>query len=113
MPRSVLQLATINGARVLGLDEKIGSLTPGKRADVIMVRTDDLNMLAAPNTNPTFQLVQHGQPVNVDTVMVDGRILKRGGQLVGVDIAAIAADAVRGQRDIRSQAGMPTLDITV
>ena len=112
MPRSVLQLATINGARVLGLDEKIGSLTPGKRADVIMVRTDDLNMLAAPNTNPTFQLVQHGQPVNVDTVMVDGRILKRGGQLVGVDIAAIAADTVRAQRDIRSQAGMPTLDIT-
>ena len=61
----------------------------------------------------TFQLVQHGQPVNVDTVMVDGRILKHGGQLVGVDIAAIAADAVHAQRDIRSQAGMPTLDITV
>lgn len=113
MPRGVLELATINGARVLGIDDKIGSLTPGKRADVIMVRTDDLNMLAAANTNPSFQLVQHAQPVNVDTVIVDGRILKRAGRLVGIDVAAIGADAVRAQSDIRREAGMHTLDLSI
>ncbi|MEL0254221.1 MAG: amidohydrolase family protein, partial [Novosphingobium sp.] len=78
-------LATVNGAHVLGLGAVTGTLTPGKRADLIMVRTDDINMLPVEESDAAFQLVQHGQVANVDTVMVDGKILKRAGKLVGVD----------------------------
>ena len=72
--REAIEMATINGARALGLDHVTGSLTPGKRADIILIRTDDLNM--APLANIETTVVQSATPANVDTVMVDGRILK-------------------------------------
>src|SRR5262249_11445713 len=71
----VLEMATIDGARALGLADYIGSLTPGKRADLILVRTTDVNML--PFTIATNMIVQSAQPSNIDAVMVDGRVLKR------------------------------------
>jgi cytosine/adenosine deaminase-related metal-dependent hydrolase len=82
-PRRMLQLATLDGARDLGLADRIGSITPGKRADLILVRMTDLNM--APCGDPVDVLVLSGLPQNVDTVIADGRVLKRGGKLVGVD----------------------------
>lgn len=106
MPRQMLQLATLNGARVLGLDGIVGSITPGKRADLILVRTTDLNMIAVDDCNATFQLVQHGQPYNVDTVMVDGRLLKRDGRLLNVDVRAIGAAAARAHEGVRRRAGL-------
>ena len=111
-PRAVIELATLNGARVLGLDGCTGSLTPGKRADVILVRTDHPNMLPVTDANPTFQLVQSGQPANVDTVIVDGRVLKRKGELVGVDSAAVITGAATAQTALRQRAGLPPLDLT-
>ena len=72
-PRRLLELATIDGARLLGLADKIGSLTPGKRADLILIRTTDINI--APVGDPYYSIVFSGQPANVDTVVVDGRIL--------------------------------------
>lgn len=104
MPRQMLQLATLNGARVLGIEDVTGSITPGKRADLILVRTTDLNMMAVDDYNATFQLVQHGQPSNVDTVMVDGRFLKRDGRLLGIDVAAVGKAAARAHDAIRSRA---------
>lgn len=104
MPRQMLQLATLNGARVLGLEDTTGSIAPGKRADLILVRTSDLNMIAVDDSNATFQLVQHGQPANVDTVMVDGRFLKRAGQLLGIDVAAVGKAAARSHDAIRRRA---------
>lgn len=77
-PRRVLELATLDGARDLGLADRIGSLTPGKRADLILVRTTDPNM--APVIDAAHALVYSAQPSNVDTVIVDGRILIRGGE---------------------------------
>jgi 5-methylthioadenosine/S-adenosylhomocysteine deaminase len=105
MPRQVMQMATANGARALGLDDVTGRLTEGKRADLVLVRLDDLNMLPAPDTNPTFQVVQHAQPSNVDTVIIDGRVLKRGGRLIGVDVGQVVADAVAVQRRLRERSG--------
>jgi cytosine/adenosine deaminase-related metal-dependent hydrolase len=87
----ILEMATIDGARALGLADRTGSLTPGKRADLILVRADDINM--APMTDPTRMIVQAAQPSNVDTVVVDGRILKRDGKLTGVDTKAVIAAA--------------------
>lgn len=104
MPAQMLELATVNGANVLGLGAVTGTLTPGKRADLIMVRTDDINMLPVEESDAAFQLVQHGQVANVDTVMVDGRILKRGGKLVGVDPREIAAAAAASHRRLVASA---------
>ena len=109
--RDALAIGTSSGANVLGLANQVGTLTPGKRADVIMVRTDALNMLPAANTNRTLQLVQHALPSNVDTVIVDGRVLKQGGALVGVDVSTVVAEAAAAQTAIRERAGLPPIDM--
>jgi cytosine/adenosine deaminase-related metal-dependent hydrolase len=108
--RDALRLGTMGGADALGLGHRIGSLTPGKRADVIMVRLDDVNMLPAPRTNRTFQLVQHAQVSNVDTVIVDGYVRKESGRLVGVDAAELVERAAAAQVAIRDRASWPPID---
>jgi cytosine/adenosine deaminase-related metal-dependent hydrolase len=89
--RRTLELATIDGARSLGLDHLVGSLTPGKRADVIMVSERGPNL--ALRTDPARLLVTAAQPSNVDTVMVDGRLLKRDGRLTELDVAEVSMRA--------------------
>jgi cytosine/adenosine deaminase-related metal-dependent hydrolase len=87
----VLEMATINGARALGLGDVTGSLTPGKRADVLLVRGGDLNV--APVGDPESTVVRAVTPANVDTVIVDGRVLKRAGRLTHVDVPQLVAEA--------------------
>jgi 5-methylthioadenosine/S-adenosylhomocysteine deaminase len=99
----VLEMATIDGARALGLADYIGSLTPGKRADLILVRTADVNML--PFTIATNMIVQSAEPWNVDTVIVDGRFLKRDGKLTTIDMAQLARDAADTIERARKEAG--------
>jgi 5-methylthioadenosine/S-adenosylhomocysteine deaminase len=89
--RRVLELGTIEGARSLGIDDKVGSLTPGKRADIIMVNTRALNM--GDFVDPAHLLVGSALPENVDTVVVDGRILKQGGRLTALSASQVAAGA--------------------
>jgi cytosine/adenosine deaminase-related metal-dependent hydrolase len=101
--RRVLELATIEGARSMGIDASVGSLTPGKRADLIMVDTRALNL--AVFTEPAHLLVEAAQPANVDTVMIDGRIVKRGGRLTRVDVADVIDAAARASADVRRRAG--------
>ena len=101
--RRVLELGTIEGARSIGMDSRIGSLAPGKRADLIMVNTRDINL--AGRGDPAHLLVEAAQPANVDTVMVDGRILKRRGKLIAVDTARVASEASAAQAALRERAG--------
>jgi 5-methylthioadenosine/S-adenosylhomocysteine deaminase len=82
--RDVLEFATIDGARACGLDHKTGSLTPGKEADVVLLRTDMVNV--APMIDPAGLVVICADTSNVDTVFVAGKVVKRDGQLVGVDL---------------------------
>jgi cytosine/adenosine deaminase-related metal-dependent hydrolase len=89
--RRVLELGTIEGARSLGIDDKVGSLKPGKRADIIMVTTRALNMGGF--VDPAHLLVGSALPENVDTVVVDGRILKQGGKLTTLSATQVAAGA--------------------
>lgn len=96
--RRLLRLATLDGARDLGLDRLIGSLTPGKRADIQIVRTTDLNM--APVFDPAHALVYSAQPSNVDTVLIDGRVLLRRGQPTRWDSAAVAHEATESMRSL-------------
>jgi len=89
--RRTLALATIDGARCLGLDAVTGSLTPGKRADLIVVSPAGPNLGVL--TDPAQLLVTAAQPANVDTVLVEGQVLKRAGTLTGLDTARIRHDA--------------------
>jgi cytosine/adenosine deaminase-related metal-dependent hydrolase len=98
-----IEMATIKGARALGLGDVTGSLTPGKRADLILVRTTDLNI--APLANIEATIVQSATPANVDAVMVDGRFIKRDGRLLHYDVAGIVARARESALRIREAAG--------
>jgi 5-methylthioadenosine/S-adenosylhomocysteine deaminase len=93
---AVLKAATINGARAAGLECEIGTLTPGKQADIITVRTNGVAVF--PVTNAIGTIVQAVERSDVDTVMVAGEIRKRAGKLVGVDVAKLMAD-VTASRD--------------
>jgi 5-methylthioadenosine/S-adenosylhomocysteine deaminase len=86
-PDQVLRQATIDGARALGLANVTGSLTPGKKADLILLRADALNI--GPLNVPAGQVVLAAQPRNIDSVWVDGVPRKRGGELVGVDVPGL------------------------
>src|SRR5215467_8157517 len=101
--RQVLEMATINGAWDLGIANRTGSLSPGKRADLILVRTIDLNM--APLGDPVTAIVRCAQPANVDTVAVDGRILKQGGRLTALDPSEVVAKATESLDGLKRRAG--------
>ncbi len=100
--RQALALGTIDGARSLSLDAVTGSLTPGKRADIILVHTGHPNLGVL--TDPAGLLVAAAQPGNVDTVLADGRILKRGGTLVSLDSERISAQARGALARVRARA---------
>lgn len=93
--RDALGWATIGGARALGMDDRIGSLAPGKQADVIVVGPggDRLNMIAP--ANPVGALVAQANASNVQTVLVGGNVVKRDGRLAGVDVPKIGAEIGR------------------
>jgi len=100
--RRLVQLATLDGAVDLGIADRTGSLTPGKRADIILVRTGDINI--APAGTPYEALVGFAQPRNVDTVIVDGRILLRGGQFTALDHAEVVKEAAETVNGLRTRA---------
>jgi cytosine/adenosine deaminase-related metal-dependent hydrolase len=89
--REVLEFATIEGARVCGIEDRTGSITPGKQADLVLIRCDTSNTY--PVIDPVSTVVHQADTRNVDTVMVGGRFLKRGGELVGADLAGARARA--------------------
>jgi 5-methylthioadenosine/S-adenosylhomocysteine deaminase len=103
--RRMIAAATIDAARGLGVDGVTGSLTPGKRADLIMVRTDDVNI--APFTDAPNMIATAAQPANVDTVVVDGRILKRHGRLTAIDTRRVVGEAEAALAALLARAGTP------
>jgi cytosine/adenosine deaminase-related metal-dependent hydrolase len=99
--RRALELGSIGGAKVLGKDDQICSLTPGKRADLILVSTDNLSMGVI--SDPAAQIVQSAMPSYVDTVIVDGRVLKRRGRLTAVNTSAVVANARAASAEVRAR----------
>jgi 5-methylthioadenosine/S-adenosylhomocysteine deaminase len=95
----VLRMATLGGAELLDIDGQVGSLTPGKQADLFIMNTDTLNF--APTMNLVNQIVFNGQPDNVTWVFVAGRALKKSGKIVGVNIKALLDDAQVAADNIR------------
>jgi cytosine/adenosine deaminase-related metal-dependent hydrolase len=104
--KRLVQLATLDGAVDLGIAGKTGSLTPGKRADITLVRTSDINM--APVGDPYEALVSLAQPANVDTVIVDGRILRQSGKFTSLDHAKVVREAQEAASALRTKANWPT-----
>ena len=104
--KRLVQLATLDGAVDLGIADKTGSLTPGKRADIILVRTTDINM--TPVGDPYEAIVSLAQPTNVDTVIVDGRILRQSGKFTALDHAKVVREAQEAAAALRTKARWPT-----
>jgi cytosine/adenosine deaminase-related metal-dependent hydrolase len=98
--RDAITWATINGAEAMGLGSRTGSLTPGKRADVIVIGGDQINMI--PRPEPVGSVVFQANPSNVTHVLVDGRIVKRDGVLVGIDMSDIKRLASESQERVFS-----------
>jgi len=99
--RKALELGTIGGAQSMGIDDKVGSLKPGKRADLIAINTNALNMAVV--TDPAHLVLEATGPENVDTVVVDGRILKRAGKLAAVDTPKVIAEARAALAGVRER----------
>ena len=82
--RQALSWITIEGARMLNMDDRIGSLKPGKQADLVMISTDGINM--QPVHNPISSVVIQTTLANIDSVMVAGRWKKRSGRLLAAGL---------------------------
>jgi cytosine/adenosine deaminase-related metal-dependent hydrolase len=93
--RQMLEMATINGARVAGLESRTGSLTPGKKADVVVIDAGALNV--APVIDPVAAVTLSADVSNVDTVIINGQVRKRDGKLLA-DVAN-ARRLVEASRD--------------
>ena len=104
-PRRILELATIEAARSIGMDDQIGSITPGKRADLILLDPGALNMALAGDADPYALIVYSATPANVDTVIVDGVVRKRDGRLLGVDVPKVMKEARASIDAILERAG--------
>lgn len=94
--RQALEAATLGGARCAGLENVTGSLSPGKSADLIAVRANDLNLF--PLNNAYGAIVHGAERANIDMVMIAGKIRKKGGSVVGLDEAKLRA-MVTASRD--------------
>lgn len=102
--REALQWVTVEGARMLGQLDRIGTLAAGKQADLVLVRADDLNML--PVHDPVSTVVMQATLANIDSVMVAGRWKKRRGKLLDVDLVPKLAALEASGRKITMALGL-------
>jgi cytosine/adenosine deaminase-related metal-dependent hydrolase len=106
--KSAIKAATLNGAKALNMDSEIGSLTPGKQADLILVRTNSLTMTNAETLNP-YRLLFGAQIGDVDTVMVGGRIVKQNGTMIGVNVDQALRSLAASLARMRAAGNWPTV----
>jgi cytosine/adenosine deaminase-related metal-dependent hydrolase len=107
--RDIIECATIEGARANGLAHKTGTLTPGKEADLIMLRTDRPNIL--PVNDPISAVTWGMDTSNVDSVFVAGKALKRNGKLLNVDLDDLRMKAYRSRDYVVAQSGFKLPEI--
>ena len=101
--RDLLECATVNGAANAGLSDKCGTLTPGKEADIVMIRTDDINLY--PSNNAIGTVVAAADSRNVDTVIIGGTIRKLRGKLLGVNMAKFKQQVDESRNYLFQKAG--------
>jgi 5-methylthioadenosine/S-adenosylhomocysteine deaminase len=101
--RDVLEFATIEGARCAGLEHKVGTLTPGKEADIVMLAADRLNVW--PLNNAPGAVVNVMNPSHVDAVFIAGKVKKWRGTLVGVDVPRVLRLVAEARDSVVRRAG--------
>jgi len=100
----MLEMATINGARAMGLGDQVGSIEVGKRADLIVVNMDAPHL--TPAWDPVSTIVYAATGDDVDTVMIDGRLVMQGRKVLTLDEEAILEDAHRRYREVAQRGGL-------
>jgi 5-methylthioadenosine/S-adenosylhomocysteine deaminase len=93
---TALQMATINGAKALGLGKQIGSIEIGKRADLVLMNLQSLHTL--PDYDPVSAIVYAAQTDNVETVLIDGKVVMRNRKLLTLDENKVMAEAEKEAR---------------
>ena len=101
-----LQWITINAARMIKKENVTGTIEPGKKADIIIIRGEDLNLF--PINNAVNAVVRYANPGNVDTVIVDGKVVKRNGKLLFKDISVKKEILLESSQRILSDMGFQT-----
>ncbi|WPP87196.1 amidohydrolase family protein [Acinetobacter pittii] len=99
----LLKAATVDGANCAGLQDKVGSLTPGKQADLILINAGDINLY--PSGNAFGTVVHATERSNIDTVMIGGRIVKQNGKVLGVDSKLLHAAIDESRQHLFAAAG--------
>ncbi len=101
---AVLEIATIHGAKAMGLEDEIGSIEVGKKADFILVNMDAPHLTPAWDPVSTIVYAAHG--TDVDTVVIDGKLVMEGRQVVTLDENAILEDVRKRYREVGARAGL-------
>jgi 5-methylthioadenosine/S-adenosylhomocysteine deaminase len=104
-PRDVLEFATIEGARCANLESKVGTLTPGKEADIVLLAADRISIW--PLNNAPGVVANLMNPSNVETVLIGGKPMKWRGNLVGVDVPRVLRLAEEARDALLRRAGFP------
>jgi len=101
---TVLEMATLNGAKALGLDQEIGSIDPGKRADFILIDMDKPHL--TPCWDPVSTVAYCAYGSDVDTVVIDGRIVMQGRKVLTLDEEVVVDEARRRAPEVARRAGL-------
>lgn len=104
----VLRLATMGGAECVGLKDVIGSITVGKRADLVLTKCTSMRL--TPVHDPVRALVLYANASDVDTVLIDGLIVKQGGNLTGFDWPTLRKDLLESSKNIIDRSKAAPLD---
>ena len=102
----ILKSVTLHGARVAGLEGSIGTLSPGKQADLVMVKTDGVGVF--PVSDAIGTVVQAVDRSDVDTVMVAGQLRKKAGKLINVDLAQLQTEVEASRDYLLKVSGLPS-----
>ncbi|WP_241488321.1 amidohydrolase family protein [Winslowiella iniecta] len=103
-PRQLLELVTRRAADALGLGEITGTLEPGKRADIQIINPQALNMSGFGGGDPAAFIVYSARPENVETVIVDGKLIKDQGKMQGIDMAELLLQARQSAQRLLARA---------
>lgn len=104
----VLEMATLGGAKAVGLESVIGSISPGKRADLLLIRCDSTRLV--PVHDPIGAIVQYANASDIDTVFIDGRIVKAHGKLTMVEWPRIREELRTSTARIQERARLVPAD---
>ncbi|PKD17112.1 hypothetical protein APR41_06670 [Salegentibacter salinarum] len=90
-PKELLKMATMNGAKNLGIEKETGSITPGKSADLVLLKKSDINF--STGNKPYHLVIEAALPDNINMVMAKGKILKYDGKLTGINASNLINQA--------------------